>query len=260
MKTMFKSNVGSVVSNVYVTNSYDFKIIEGNRQVSDLHVARLKRSIEEEYLMSPIIVNEKNEIIDGQHRFEAIKELGLPLYYIVCDGYGLPEVQRMNQHSRIWKIDDYLDGYASMGKRDYIVVKAFCDRHNWGSLKMAILLLNSNELPPHGTLREEDLVADFKSGNYKVNDTTWADGFIKALDNFQKYFLDYRTTNFVKAFKLLYDNTKYSHSTMLKKLEYQSGLFEKRTTIEQYAMMLTEIYNTRQQGSNRLYYLDGKVR
>ena len=42
----------------------------------------------EKLLMCPIIVNENYEIIDGQHRYSASKELGLPIRYIVGEGYG----------------------------------------------------------------------------------------------------------------------------------------------------------------------------
>lgn len=34
-------------------------------------------------MYSPIIVSEDFRIIDGQHRFEACKELGFPIYFLV---------------------------------------------------------------------------------------------------------------------------------------------------------------------------------
>ena len=243
----------SVVQSVYVTNEYRFMTIGGNRNVNDLHVERLKRSMEEHCLVAPIIVNEKDEIIDGQHRYEALKDLGLPVYYIVCEGYGLSEVQRLNQVFRAWNVDDFLDGYANQGREHYIRVKQFKEQYNWGSTKMAIVLLNRHQ-------REEDVVAAFKNGTYKVDDMEWAINFVTALEAFQRYFPDYKTTNFVKAFRLLYECPRYVHKTMKKKLEYQGGLFEKRTTIGQYAELLTDIYNARLTVDKRIYYLDGDVK
>lgn len=60
------------------TNNYDmFKRLEGNRFVDPKKVNKLKKSINEVgYISNPIIVNEKMEVIDGQHRLEALKELG----------------------------------------------------------------------------------------------------------------------------------------------------------------------------------------
>ena len=45
--------------------------------------------MKKKYLVSPILVNEKMEVIDGQHRLQAQKELNLPTYYIKNKGYDL---------------------------------------------------------------------------------------------------------------------------------------------------------------------------
>ena len=63
------------VNQVLMTNDYSmFESMSGNRDVNDLHIKRLKESMQEKYISVPIIVNEKNQIIDGQHRFQSAKE------------------------------------------------------------------------------------------------------------------------------------------------------------------------------------------
>jgi ParB-like chromosome segregation protein Spo0J len=52
----------------------------GNRTPDRSHVRKIKESMEKNYYPTIIQVNEQNQIIDGQHRFLAIKELGLPMY------------------------------------------------------------------------------------------------------------------------------------------------------------------------------------
>ena len=253
MKTsVVLNNEAQIVKNVYVSHDYNFNTIDGNRNINQLHVQRLKRSMSEKQLISPIIVNENNEIIDGQHRVVALRELGLPVYYIVCPGYSLPEVQRLNREFRAWNVDDFLDGYINFGKESYIEVKKFKERHGWSSTKLVITLLNRNQ-------REDDVVSDFKRGNYNIEDLDWATEFVCAIEVFQKYFPEYKTSYFVKAFRLLYECPGYNHKTMEKKLKYQSGKIERQNSIEQYALMLTEIYNFRQPSRKRIYYLDGRV-
>ena len=39
------------------------------------------------HLEAPIIINEKHEIIDGQHRKIAQEELELPITFIINEGY-----------------------------------------------------------------------------------------------------------------------------------------------------------------------------
>jgi len=83
----YLENEPMTISQVQTTMDYSmFKPIDGNRNKNELHIARLKTSMALNYLFTVIIVNEKYEIIDGQHRFECIKDLGLPLYYIMCKG------------------------------------------------------------------------------------------------------------------------------------------------------------------------------
>ena len=83
------SGSDSVVSVIYETYDYDkFSLLKSNRPVNKAHVIRLVESMDEEYLLSPITTNEKFQIIDGQHRFTAAKEKGLPIRYIIAQGYG----------------------------------------------------------------------------------------------------------------------------------------------------------------------------
>jgi ParB-like chromosome segregation protein Spo0J len=92
--SIFKSEPMVKSSNqVHTTTDYFlFKSIDGNRNKNLLHINRLRESMSKNYLFTVIIVNENYEIIDGQHRFDVIQELKLPLNYIVCKGYGLKEV------------------------------------------------------------------------------------------------------------------------------------------------------------------------
>src|SRR5574344_1973849 len=97
-----------VVNQVNQTNDYEmFKTLDGNRNVNKLHVNRLKESFKKAYLLSPIIINLRNQIIDGQHRFEAAKALGLQIYYTICDDYGLKEFQIFNTNIKKKKKEDY---------------------------------------------------------------------------------------------------------------------------------------------------------
>ena len=63
---------------ILTTREYSiFKTIEGNRNISLLHLNRLRESMLEKHLFTVIVVNENMEIIDGQHRFTISKELQL---------------------------------------------------------------------------------------------------------------------------------------------------------------------------------------
>ena len=64
------------VIRVMKTNDYSmFTKIDGNRQIDKKNVNNLIESMKEKLLVCPIIVNEDNQIIDGQNRLEALKDL-----------------------------------------------------------------------------------------------------------------------------------------------------------------------------------------
>ena len=95
------------INTIYETTDYAmFKALNGNRRLNIHHANRLMKSIEQESLCVPIIINENYEVIDGQHRLYCWEKLGLPAYYVLIPGYRLPQVQRLNNNSKTWKISD----------------------------------------------------------------------------------------------------------------------------------------------------------
>lgn len=95
------------------TNNYSlFSFLDNNRIVNRSHVENLKKRIKEKdmTMYEPIRVNTNLCIVDGQHRFHACKELGLPIYYLVMDD-DVDAEQAMiicNQTSKKWEMMDWL--------------------------------------------------------------------------------------------------------------------------------------------------------
>lgn len=109
----------------YKTERYSiFKKIIGNRELSELNIKHIIKNIKENGLKPTIvIVNEKFEVIDGQHRIEALKRLHLPVYYQIHEGLTLKDCVAMNTNNKVWTSKDYVDSYAEMGKQAYIDLK-----------------------------------------------------------------------------------------------------------------------------------------
>lgn len=114
---------------VYRTNNYEqFKRLVGNREVNPKRVKTIRKSIEEiGYIPNPIVVNENMEVIDGQGRLQALKELGLPVEYIIKNGVGIRECLYMNINQERWKIKDYINSYAERGNKSYQMLKDLID-------------------------------------------------------------------------------------------------------------------------------------
>ena len=91
-----KSKKKRVVNQVIETDEYSLFVTDSSHEIIHVYVERLKKSMQENYLMSPIIVNENMMIIDGYHRFRAAQQLYYPIRYIKVEGYALTKTQKLN--------------------------------------------------------------------------------------------------------------------------------------------------------------------
>lgn len=231
---------------VFVTKEFHlFKTIEGNRPVNPLHVEKLANSMLERQLAVPIIVNENFEIIDGQHRFAAISENGLPLYFLVRKGYNLSDVQRLNVNSENWSLSDFLAGYIKLKNKDYITVRYFTDK--WKvPIGLAIELLSSKS-------NRKDSSSDFKLGTYKVDNLKKAELMMERIQDFS-FFENYKTNTFIRAFQRFSASEKYSHDVMKNKIAYKSDILAPRNKIELYLDLLSDMYNYKQKPANKIWF------
>ena len=114
---------------IYETTNYsDFKTMEGNRTIKDNRVNKIVESINKVgYVLSPILVNEKMEVIDGQGRLSALERLKLPVHYMIQEGVGIEECRQMNIHQSNWTVYDYVCSYAIRGNEDYQRLQSLLD-------------------------------------------------------------------------------------------------------------------------------------
>jgi len=231
---------------VYKTTDYFlFKSIDGNRTKNLLHINRIKKSMNHQYLFTVIIVNEKYEIIDGQHRFEVIKELGLPLYYIICSGYGLNEVHILNQNSKTWNADDYLTGYCNLGYKDYITYREFKNTYQLGHNETMTILT--------GTTTKSHIDV-FYTGNFKVADLENSKNQVEKMLMIEPYYNGIRRRSFVYAFLNLLKNENFEFTEFIQKLKQQPTAMVDCTSTTQYISLIEEIYNYRRRVKVNLRY------
>lgn len=122
------------VGKIFETYDYNqFKILDSNRAVTDARKNMLKKSIQEYgYIRNPIVVNEKMEILDGQGRFSACKELGKPIQFTVVEGAGIKECMVLNQNAKNWSLTDFIKSYANQGNQSYVYFDELLEKYNLG--------------------------------------------------------------------------------------------------------------------------------
>ena len=231
---------------VQTTKNYGlFSKLDGNREPNLLHLKRLTESMSKNYLFTVIIVNEKMQVIDGQHRLSACIELGLPINYIIVDGYGLREVQILNANSKNWSNDDYLKGYCDLGLEHYKQYKIFKDKYEFNHSDCLLLLSNADN---------GEGVKRFHSGNFKVLNLTDAIETAEKLMLIGNYFEGFRSTSFIRVMKKLLEKENFSFIEFIGKLQLQPTALKNCNTIEQYRMVIEEIYNYKRREKVNLRY------
>jgi hypothetical protein len=230
---------------VHTTTDYFlFKPVNGNRNKNMLHLNRLKKSISDNYLFTAIIVNENYEIIDGQHRFQAIKELKLPLNYIIMKGYTLREVQILNANSKNWNAEDYLEGYCNLGFKDYILYRDFKNKYNFGHNECMSLLSNSRDVK----------LNLFYDGKFKVYNLLEAEKKADLILLTEPYYKNCRRRSYVYAMIALFNNPNFIFSDFLQKLKIQPTALQDCNNQTSYLTLIEEIYNYRSRNKVNLRY------
>jgi len=233
------------INKVYSTTDYDrFSILGTNRDIRLPHVKELKDSISEHALEKPIDVNEKFQIIDGQHRFMAWKELGMPIIYIIHRGWGPKEVPVLNTNQKNWNPSDFVKMYSESGMDDYIQYKEFADRYGFTHNANVILLSGGHD--------KSKRTKDFNEGRFKVRKWMWANLMAKQIIELKPFYAGYKKSSFISAYLRLASDKNFDHALLMDKVQYQSRKLVDCTTVSEYYDLLREIYNYRTRNGHRI--------
>ena len=140
------------------TNNYEmFTFKKENRELNYNKVASLKsKLLDDGRQIMPIICNKEMEIIDGQHRFQALKELDWDVMYYVDEAVTSKDLISINNTQKNWGLADYIHYYASLGNTSYIKLEEIIKRYNEFPLK-AILAAISEKYVKEVTTKNGDL-------------------------------------------------------------------------------------------------------
>lgn len=164
---------------IYITKDYSiFKKLTGNRSTELERITKICDSIREVgYITSPILVNEKMEVIDGQGRLEAFKELGIPVEYIIQEGTGIKECISMNVYQTNWSAIDYIKSYKDLNYKSYVLYYKLIEKYKNLNLTTIYTALTGYGRPELKPIRE---------GNLNFTDEQYEEA-IKRLDYLEKF-------------------------------------------------------------------------
>lgn len=229
------------------TTNYDqFKFINANREQVRGHVENLKTAFQEVGNLTkvqPILVNERMEIIDGQHRFIASKELGEPIYYMQVPGLTVRDARKMNSTHRGWHINDYARSFALSGDSNYQNFLVLKEEYGFSHSILLSYSLNDSNKTGFKEFREGEFVLDNMDESRERLDKLLALGEYTPLVTDRTFALAV-----LKAFSV----EGYDHARMLRKLAAQAGNLKSYRTLEDNLRQLEDVYNYQITEANRL--------
>lgn len=213
-----------------------FTTLEGNRTISRSHINQLKRLIEKNGNLTdrfPIKVNPNGDVLDGQHRLEALKELKLPVTYEVVREADIETVRAINLGNRNWSWRDMAESHFRLGNAEYGWFLQYVDDYNL-PFRVAMSFCDNN------TYRGHD--SPFNRGGLLVEDKELA---IQRAKHYRDVVDITAITHrdFALALRLVSLNPEYEPERMIKKLNERGDTLPLKATRLDFARALEEIYN-----------------
>ena len=232
-----------------------FKILERNRDTSKAHVNKLIGSLQEPRgQVEPITINEKWEVVNGQHRLEAAEDGGLD-HVIVIMSYGatIKDVIVMNTTQKRWIFWDFLKCHShesASNSAEYQKLKKFLKDYPI-SHKAALWLLTGNN--------HDYGMEDFEAGTLKIihlEEAQKQGDLLRKVKGFNT--VDVSIWKFCYAFVKIQNartasGTKMSMATLMKNLKKYGGKhFNTGGNQEYYLDEMKECYDERQNDKKKI--------
>ena len=228
------------------TLDYDrFRFFDTNRNIVESHVRKLMASISEIGLLEEITVNEDYYIIDGQHRFEALKRMSEHIVAKIKIGASSDSIIPVNIVRRGWSIMDYITHYSEAGNQDYILIREVI-QNNDSKLSTGTLL----DLYSDSTFTSS--AKGIREGAFKINLDKGAmlKEMIIGLEPFIPMYS--QTTKFARAFsKVVKGNENFDIKRFKSQLQKHKLMIYPNS--DDTARSIVELYNRRLGEKNRIF-------
>lgn len=238
----------SPVNKVYVTKDLGmFSSIDGNRVPNLIHVKRLTESLRKYGMKcNPILVNEKMQVIDGQHRLLAAKEVKSEVYFIIIFGSNLTDVHTLNLNQKNWSKKDFMEGYANMGLKSYIKLRDFVKKNEDYTFMDCIAFCNNTS----SICATTNKTGQKKSGQYIFEEGTWlgkdfnlGQEWANKIRMIKPYYIGYNRSVFVGAMIILFQHPDFDFNEFMHKVRLQPTALVDCANRDQYKTLIEDIYN-----------------
>lgn len=233
-------NLGIETTNVTLkTKNYTiFKTHEVNREIVEKKVNSLAKLMKEFGWLegSYVIVDKDFVIINGQHRFEAARIIGIEIHFIQLPIKATaPLIRRNNLDQMSWTLKNTIDGFAAEGHKEYKKV---------GELQQMFPFLKSTDILMIAKLNTGSFKkSDVENGLLKVTDIDKSIEWGYRIKRLQLHIPDCNTRYFTRALAKLFVHPEFDFERLMKKIEQYPADIKNWKQTERNFVMLSDLYN-----------------
>tara|TARA_R100001015_G_C4567091_1_gene125814 strand:- start:93 stop:860 length:768 start_codon:yes stop_codon:yes gene_type:complete len=253
LEKLLSNKKDKVVSEIYQTSDYKkFSFLKTNREINYRHLERLEKSMLDNGVdESPITVNVKFQILDGQHRFKVLEKLGQPIFYrVISCNDSEKQVVTMNTNNKNWSNEDYLKMHVIKEKikfpRNYFNMPYHLisfGRKKKINITILVRLASNSQ--------SNRYLEDFQKGRLTIANN---EDFVSMINYLSKLveinkFCGHR--NFQRAFLGMLEDG-FDKAIFITKLAKYPRMLQNNSTTKGYQENIMEIYNYRSKKNNKL--------
>jgi len=233
--------------NIQKTADYEiFKKVNLNRDVDKNHVKKLKKELQREnnLHLKPIICNGAMEVISGQHRLEAAKELGLDVYYIRDPNVSYEFILNDNSVQKSNSLKEVVEFWAKKDKKeDYIILQKYMTRTRLSIKSLLGLLFGNSDRGMSDLLRQGKFL--MPKTNEKIEKIV--DGYLRFFDycHHKKItpLVMFVGNGFTIGFRNLFILDAFNEEVFYRKLDQKWFEIRPQLNSKEWTMLLLNIYN-----------------
>ena len=207
---------------------------------------RLKEKLSErnDLHLKPIIVTPDKEIIDGQHRFQAAKELGLNIYFLIDYDFEPEKLIIHNTSQKEWACSDSFRHFLEMGNDNYFLFKKLLEKHE--PMNMETLLFILKRGCNYANIRK-----DFREGRFKFEISAEAHKTLNCYEILKvalsekgfKGMQVFRDKKFIESIYRFFTHPRIDEERFFSNLDRKPFSFTRHSTVVGFLLWMADVYN-----------------
>ena len=260
----------SKLTDVYYTQDYElFGFIKGNREINQTNLNNIKESLSKQQILESAIIigidlksndGKPYKIIEGQHRYTACYELGLPVSFIIREGFdidvmekSLAVVELLNTASKTWDITNFMNSKCILGVKPYMLYNQLFKKYNSFEHENILSILNKYKGDYKYVWFQQ-----FKDGELMFTDEMYekVDKDLSILDSMVPSILNSGKRQYIKALTNIIYTPNLDIERLVDKVLKSGALPVSKTVDKCYEIIVKDVYN-KGISKNKLYAMIG---